>query len=228
MRFRPLSHKKLNKRSSAFRINRRRLAFIGLAVLWLLIVSVGLGTIWTYEQTPGVAAEPPAQWPNSSRIQRTPGEATLIILAHPHCPCTRASIGELAAIMAHSQGRLTAYVLFIKPTATSDDWGNTDLWQSAAAIPGVKVILDPDGREAMLFHASTSGQSVLYDSAGNLLFSGGITASRGHSGDNDGANAILSLVNAGVSDRTETLVYGCPLFDPNSECKGSHDESNKR
>jgi hypothetical protein len=218
----------LQERSFAFRINRRRVAFIGGSVLWLVVVSIGLGIMWTYEQAPGVAAEPPVQWPTSSHIQRTPGEAALIILAHPHCPCTRASIGELARIMAHCQGRLTAYVLFTKPAGSSDDWEKTDLWQNAAAIPGVKVILDSAGREATLFHASTSGQAVLYDATGHMLFKGGITASRGHSGDNDGASAIVSLVNAGVSVRSETFVYGCPLFNSNSECKGSHNESNNR
>jgi hypothetical protein len=142
------------------------------------------------------------------------------MLAHPHCPCTRASIGELASIMAHSQGRLTAYVLFLKPQVFSEDWEKTDLWQSAATIPGVTVIPDDDGREARLFRAVTSGQVVLYHSEGRLLFSGGITSSRGHSGDNAGQSSIVSLVNAGVPVRTETFVFGCPLFDPNSECWG--------
>ena len=86
------------------------------------------------------------------------------------------------------------------------------------------MILDDDGREARLFHAATSGQAVLYDPQGRLLFSGGITASRGHSGDNAGRSSIVSLVHAGVPDRTETSVFGCPLFDPQSECRVSNDE----
>jgi len=150
------------------------------------------------------------------------------MLAHPHCPCTRASVGELASIMAHSQGRLTAYVLFLKPDGFADDWERTDLWQSASRIPGVKVMLDNNGVEGRLFHAETSGQTVLYDSQGRLLFSGGITASRGHSGDNAGLSAIVSLVNAEVPDRTETFVFGCPLFDSTSECRVSKDEIQKR
>jgi hypothetical protein len=126
--------------------------------------------------------------------------------------------------MAHSQGRLTAYVLFLKPEGFSEDWERTDLWRSAASIPGVTAMLDDQGVEANRFHAATSGQTLLYDAAGVLLFSGGITVSRGHSGDNAGEAAIVSLVNSGAADFTETSVFGCPLFDPNSECRIPKDE----
>jgi hypothetical protein len=136
-------------------------------------------------------------------------------------------MGELAAIMAHSQGRLTAYVLFLKPKGFSEDWEKTDLWQSAASIPGVNVMIDEGGAEARLFNSSTSGQTILYDPAGRLQFSGGITGSRGHSGDNAGRSAIVSLVSAGVATRAETLVFGCPLFDKNSECRGLEHESDE-
>lgn len=201
--------------------NKKRFRVILLVgtVAWLSIVSIGLWRVWGYENAPGVAAAPPQQWPTDSRIQPAHDQATLVVLAHPHCPCTRASIGELASIMAHCQGRLTAYVLFLKPAGFSGDWEKTDLWQSAANIPGVTVIPDDDGSEARRFRAATSGQTVLYDSEGRLLFSGGITGSRGHSGDNAGRSSIVSLVNAGTAERTETFVFGCPLFDPNSECR---------
>jgi hypothetical protein len=121
--------------------------------------------------------------------------------------------------MAHSQGRLTAYVLFLKPAGFSEDWENTDLWRNAAGIPGVTAIVDDEGAEAKRFHAATSGQTFLFDANGQLLFSGGITGSRGHSGDNAGKIAIVSLVNSGASELTETSVFGCPLFDPDSECR---------
>jgi hypothetical protein len=196
-------------------------------IAWLIFVAMGLWLLSGYENRAGVAATPPTQWPTESRIQRTQNQATLVILAHPHCPCTRASIGELASIMAHSQGRLSAYVLFVKPAGVPDDWEITDLWQAASQIPGVKVIQDSEGVEAHLFHAATSGQAILYDPSGHLLFRGGITASRGHSGDNAGRSAIVSLVNAQATDRTESSVFGCPLFDPQSECRVRTDERSK-
>jgi hypothetical protein len=149
------------------------------------------------------------------------------MLVHPHCPCSRASIGELALIMAQSQGRLAAYILFLKPEGFADHWEKTDLWQSAAAIPGVKPIADQDGVEARRFHATTSGQTVLYDAEGRLLFSGGITIARGHAGDNAGRSAIVSLVNTRIAEQAETPVFGCPLFDDNSDCRKPNHERNK-
>ena len=196
-------------------------------VLWLLIVSTGLWILWGYENSPGVSAAPPLLWPVDSQIQRSQDRATLVMLAHPHCPCTRSSIGELALLMAQSQDRLTAYVLFLKPAGFADDWEKTDLWQSAASIPGVKPIIDDGGAEARRFNAATSGQTILYDVEGRLLFSGGITGSRGHSGDNAGRSAIVSLVNMEAADRAETRVFGCPLFETNSECQGSNHERNR-
>lgn len=198
-----------------------RLILLASAVLWLVAVIAGLWILWGYENTPGVGAKPPGLWPADSRIDRPQHQATLVMLVHPHCPCTRATMGELAEIMAHTQGRLTAYVLFLKPEGFSEDWEKTDLWQSAASIPGVNVMIDDEGTEARRFNSSTSGQAILYDAEGRLLFSGGITGSRGHSGDNAGRSAIVSLVNSGAADRAETFVFGCPLFDKNSECRDS-------
>jgi hypothetical protein len=205
---------------------KRKLVILTSITLWLLVVGVGLSVLLSYENTPALAAKPSVLWPADSQIKRSPAHATLVMIVHPHCPCTRASIGELALLMAQSQGRLTAYVLFLKPAGFSDNWEKTDLWQSAASIPGVKPIIDYDGVEASRFNATTSGQTALYDAEGRLLFSGGITIARGHAGDNAGRSAIVSLVNTGIAEQTETSVFGCPLFDDNSNCqKSGHDKN---
>jgi hypothetical protein len=141
--------------------------------------------------------------------ENTPGRVGM--LAHPHCPCTAASVGELAQIMARLQGKVAAYVLFVKPKEAGRAWDDTSLLRSAEAIPGVKVVFDPDGVEARLFGAETSGHTLLFGANGRLLFSGGITASRGHAGDNVGESAIVALVNNQTPERTQTLVFGCSL-----------------
>lgn len=184
---------------------------------WLLVIVAGAGLLWGYESTPGVAAATPERWPHDSRIKPAADRATLVMLAHPHCPCTRASIGELSRLMTQAQGRVTAYVLFVKPPGFSDGWEQTDLWASAAAIPGVTPLLDDGGVEAGRFHAATSGQTALYDAAGGLLFSGGITGARGHAGDNAGRAAIVALLTSDEAEERGTPVFGCPLFAQN-EC----------
>jgi hypothetical protein len=203
---------------------KRRVMLISACAAWVLMIGVGLGFLWDYENAPGASAATPVRWPAGSRIRPAADRATLVMLAHPHCPCTRASIGELDRLMAQAGERVTAYVLFLKPAGSAVDWESTDLWQSAARIPGVNVVADDGGVEARRFHALTSGQTALYDDAGRLLFSGGITGSRGHSGDNAGRSAIVSLLTAGEAETAKTFVFGCPLYDPSSECTEAADE----
>jgi hypothetical protein len=186
------------------------------AVNWVVAVPYGLGVLLNYETKPGSIGAVPQTWPGS-QLQPTPGRATLVMLAHPHCPCTRASVGELAQIMAQSEGRIAAYVLFLKPTGSDSTWENTDLWRSAAAVPGVTVMADKDGAEARRFGSETSGHTLLFDENGRLLFSGGITRSRGHSGDNAGRSAIISFLNNHTPDRAQTSVFGCSFSDPAAE-----------
>ena len=194
------------------KLQRKNLLLPAAGLLWLGLVGVGLGIVWDYENRPGSAAAAPPFWPAESQLQRAPDRPTLVMLAHPRCPCTRASLGELALLMAHSQGLVKASVLFYKPAGEPDEWAKTDLWQSAAAIPGVTVLPDDDGRAARWFNSTTSGQVVLYDAKGRLLFSGGITGSRGHSGDNDGRSAVVALLTRGAAERSRHSVFGCALF----------------
>jgi len=200
------------------RFKKNRLILTAAGAVWLSMIGAGIGALWTYESTPDVAAAAaPDRWPAASRIKPADGRATLVMSAHPHCPCTRASIGELARLMTQAQGRVTAYVLFVKPQGFPDGWEQTDLWASAAAIPGVTPVRDDEGVEAGRFHAAASGRTALYDAAGSLLFSGGITGARGHAGDNAGRAAIVSLLTEGEAERRETPVFGCPLF-ARTEC----------
>ena len=119
-------------------------------------VIVGMGTLRTYSLTPGVAGTPDTSWPAGSLFLAPPGSFTLVMVIHPHCPCSRASIGELSILMAHSGGKLAAYVVFVEPPGFGERWTKTDLWSSAGSIPGVRRIIDRGG-EAKLFGAATSG-----------------------------------------------------------------------
>jgi hypothetical protein len=167
----------------------------------------------SYESSPGEVGTVGTAWPASSRISPPTERPVLIMLAHPRCPCTQASVAELAKIMAHLQGKVSAYVLFLTPHAALSDWENTELRRTAAKIPGVTVVSDIDGVEARKFGAETSGHTFLYDRNGRLLFNGGITQSRGHSGDNAGENAVVALVNDHHSALARTFVFGCSLID---------------
>ena len=71
--------------------------------VWLGAVGFGMTVLWRYSATPGDAATPPVNWPRSLPVQPQKGRAMLVMFAHPQCPCSKASVEELAIIMARTQ-----------------------------------------------------------------------------------------------------------------------------
>ncbi len=184
-----------------------------LAVAWLGVVVTGTFLLMAYANSPGKSESPTMHWPGDSRIVHDQSRPTLVMFMHPHCPCSKASVGELAGLMAHCQGRVNVTVMFLHPTEMSNDWVLTDTWNQAGKIPGVTVQQDEAGREARLFHAETSGDTLLYNASGDLLFHGGITISRGHSGDNPGRDSLQALLLGQTTSITNTPTFGCSLFE---------------
>jgi hypothetical protein len=187
------------------------------ASLWLSVVIAALVAITNYSNTPGSVGAVPAQWPTQTQIPLDGSRPTLIMFVHPHCPCTQASVGELEQLMANCQNRLNVRVVFVQLPGTTEDWVKTDLWRRVAAIPGLTAQRDANGIEAQRFQAETSGFTVLYNPKGTLLFAGGITIARGHSGDNPGRGAIETILAQGVPSLVTTPVFGCSLFG--TECQ---------
>jgi hypothetical protein len=185
--------------------------FVG-AGIWIVAVTYGMAILIDYSTAPGSPGAPPSVWPPGSSLGAYGDIPSLVLMIHPRCPCSRASLEELARLMARCGDRLRTHVLFLQPAGVPDDWWKTDLWASAAAIPGVDVRADGDGAESRRFGVETSGHALLYDKEGNLVFSGGITGSRGHAGDNAGLGAIEEWIEQGVTTRATTLVFGCALI----------------
>jgi hypothetical protein len=182
------------------------------ATLWLMGAVAGLWVLWSYENTPGDAATSGKRWPTETRLARSTDRPTLILLAHPQCTCTRASLAELAEVLGRSRTPPKTYVLFLKPSQFFDGWEKTDLWRMASSLPNVTVMRDDDGLEAERFGAVTSGQTLLYDAVGELVFNGGITGARGHAGDNAGRAALIAILDRKEPSRRATSVFGCSLI----------------
>jgi hypothetical protein len=197
------------------KVTKKQAVIVVAVALWLPAVGYGINAMWSYATTPGHPAEPPRLWPASAPIMHREGRSTLLLFAHPQCECTRATLGELAILMAHANGKLDVDVFFYRPASESSAWARSDLWRTAAGIPGVHPLEDRDAEMAKRFGVFTSGQALLYSSAGLLLFQGGITAYRGHSGDNAGRSAITALLQGVVPPASRlpvvTRVFGCSL-----------------
>ena len=181
---------------------------------WLVAAGIGSAMLLRYENAPGPERGAPGHWPAESRIAHGGGMPTLLIFIHPECPCSRASLGELARLLAQCPGRARACVLMLDVDGLPQDAADTPLWRDAEAIPGVTVLRDTGGAEARAFRGATSGRTLLYGASGGLLFAGGITASRGHAGDNAGRSSLRALLRGEVPEQTATPVFGCPLFTP--------------
>jgi hypothetical protein len=195
----------------------RRLLLAVAGIAWGSAILFGARTLWNYESSPGEVGRAPSLWPGRSSIAPSPGRFTLVMLAHPDCPCTRASLAELERIMARVQPRLDVFVLFAKPGASQADVAASGLWTKAAGIPGVTVRYDGSGEETRIFGAAVSGQTMLYRPDRRLAFSGGITLSRGHQSDNPGEDSIVRIVNGGFLESAASPVFGCSLRDPSEQ-----------
>lgn len=165
-----------------------------------------------YDSTPGTASTIKNSWPSNCKIVRSVKTKTLVMVLHPHCPCSRASLQQVASIM-NSKNSPKCLLLFYTPSSFAKDWEKTDLWNQALEISGAELISDIDGIEAQKFGGITSGQTYIFDKAGILNFSGGITIARGHSGE----CANLAIAKNALEDKfavsNVTPVYGCPIIE---------------
>jgi hypothetical protein len=182
------------------------------SALWFAAICFGSVALLRYESRPDEPNAALRMWPAQSKLPLNENLPTLILFAHPKCPCTRATLSELSLLIARCSKKVATTVIFTKPADVDDKWVDTDLWRSAEAIPGVIVLRDDSGVEARRFGAETSGEVMLYARDGKLLFHGGITDARGHAGDNEGRTAIALLLEGKPCNKTTTRVFGCRLF----------------
>ncbi len=194
---------------------RTNIKIISFGVVWILAICFGMWQLMKYENIPGESGKPPVVFPSKSSLKTEKGIPTLIIFAHPHCPCTRATISELAQILTRKKEALKTYVVFFKHSKLSSNWVKTDIWNYVESMKDVELIIDKKGKEMKNFNVLTSGHSLLYDENGRLVFSGGITSSRGHIGNNIGRSTVTALLNheipATIKYKDKYKVFGCPL-----------------
>ncbi len=190
---------------------------IAFCLLYIGAGALGLSMLWAHESTAGPASIAPAVAPASV----SSSQAVIAMAVHPQCPCTVAGLETLKQVWSQrpvgSQVQLRVYLDI--PSDTSADFANGKTAEIARSIPGVHVILDPDGRVGSGLGAVTSGHVVAYDTGGRLRFSGGLTTSRSHGGSSVGVDVLTKLLNENTQATAprvthgaeSTPVYGCPL-----------------
>jgi hypothetical protein len=196
--------------------SRFKIAIVG---SWMALLLAAFAYLAYYDTRPGEVGKVPERWPSSSSFGplTSSSQTSLLLFLHSRCPCSRASLDELERLMPsleHAEKPIQVTVAFYRPASRDETWVKSDLWRKAVAIPGVRVISDPDGTEAERFGARTSGQALLFDGEGRLVFQGGLTPARGHTGESAGKQAILSFVRSGKAEWERALSFGCDLKHP--------------
>ena len=185
-------------------------------VTWFILCVAGFGMLAVYQNT--AAPQSKLSLAVGMAASRSAGEMaldpahTLYFFLHPECSCSRASLAEAEKVLLSlpdvSSVRLEAIVYTSPEVAYQEDGrfsGDLD-W---------KITLDEEGAIASRFGIEASGHVVVADYQGQILFTGGVTASRGHRGAN--AHSVLlneALNNVAPQKRApiQTPVYGCAFF----------------
>ena len=188
---------------------------IVLCLLWGLGILAGFYQVTVYSTTQAKVLSQPKRWPSGTLLAPPVDRPVLLMAIHPGCGCSRATLEELARITVETRTPFRVEILMYIPDMAKPeaDWLDGELAAQARSINGVLVHVDPKGLEASRFDLSVSGQTALYSIKGRLLFSGGITPTRGHIGDNAGHAAIVSILSGRPPATTNTPVFGCSLKD---------------
>lgn len=186
-----------------------RAVILTAALIWAATIAAAFEAIRRFETTPGQAASSRPLWPVGTSVPRQNGEWSLVMLVHPHCSCSRASVQELQAIVEKSPS-VQPYVVVYRPSEFKEGWERGAVLDAASRVRRARVILDRDGVEAKRFGGFTSGQTLLYDRDGRLRFSGGVTSLRGHAGINSGRVDVIKIATSEAGSGTHP-VFGCAI-----------------
>lgn len=193
----------------------RHAIFVSLLVvvygIWAGLLFTGHLVLFEYEMTAGPLGNSKRIFPEKSSVQLTHGRQNIILFLHPACPCSAASVDEFHELMREGENDSVGKVVFFMPVDRESEWSLLPLISSVKRIPNVSVTYDATGDQAELFGATTSGHVFIYDARGILQFSGGITASRGHTGDNKNLDIAKNTIIARSPKFATTPVFGCSL-----------------
>jgi hypothetical protein len=186
---------------------------------WIVLAGTGQGLLLEHANRPGERSATPLELSSDLRaaLGWRPQRPLLVVVAHPQCPCLPATLGELADALADDlpiELRLLVYT----PSAPPADWDDDAALALQRGLRADSIVADTDGTIARGLGSTTSGHLVLCDRDGRVRFSGGITGSRGHAGDNAHGSTLRQCLAdvcdprpAQTTTPVETPVFGCAL-----------------
>ncbi len=100
------------------------------------------------------------------------------------------------------------------------------LQEWTARIPACRVVVDPEGEEAARFGSATSGDVLVFNPSGQIVFRGGVTRGRGIEGECASSRKLMGILRRdpasvrGTPPSCRSLVYGCPILPRTQEPPG--------
>lgn len=182
-------------------------------LLWLISATGGTLVLVDYSTAPAFPLAAADHWPEAAGFQPDPQRLTLIMFLHPRCPCTRASIRELARTLSVSGRDPRVLAVVYCPDGAPSEWAHTDLWSGMRQLVSQPPLIDRGGRVTRQFGARISGEVMLYSPRGRLRFQGGITSGRGHEGGNPGSVALQRLLDGETLPSTRLPAFGCAITE---------------
>jgi hypothetical protein len=179
-------------------------------LVWLGLIAGGYVWLLRYSFASGKNMTAPRSIPPSLAPLASSTRAQLFVALHPHCPCSRATVHELAKILTRAANVSDVTVLLFKPANQPESWSESPLVKDCRQM-NCRILSDPDGRLAASLGSLTSGTVALYDRSGQLRYQGGITASRGHEGDNGGETAVIEILRGKRDSYRSLPAFGCPI-----------------
>ena len=190
---------------------------IVLTIVWGTVILAGFVALARYSVTAGARGDVPDQWPDDGLSRAAPWE--LVVFLHPRCPCSLATVRQLARLEPQASKSFAIRTVFWEPLHATPEFRRGVNLDAARSLTRGEVVHDSGGHIAERFGAVTSGHVVLYDQEGRLRFSGGVTLVRAHEGTAPGWTALARLLRGEADTIEEAPVFGCPLFDP-KPCEG--------
>lgn len=186
-----------------------------LGAAWIVAVVFGFVVLARHEFAAAPVAQAAEAWPAGATLTKASDRPSLLVFIHPDCPCSIASMDELARLVTVCGDRVDTHVIIYSWPDRQVQVFDSSPWKAAERLPDVSLHDDRDGVLARQFGVNTSGHVLMYNPAGTLLYSGGITGSRAHSGDNASLAAVIALVrdhSLHPQSPVSTSVFGCAIF----------------
>ncbi len=182
-----------------------------MAVAWLAALSGGFLCLVNYSTKPAKNIDQLDCWPETTALAFGQGEYTLVMFVHPRCPCTKASLNQLERVIDRvGKDRVDLKIVVFRPAGKTADWSDTHLRKKAEQLTA-NVFDDLDAQEAKKFEVNTSGYLLCFNKEKQRIFGGGITGSRGHEGENRGADSIVCIMNRKPAEQ-RFPVFGCQIW----------------